>query len=223
MVHDLLSSSLVHLAAIVGVAALMFRDPLLLRSFLIASTLLYIVYYLAVPAEPLWGAIAWSVVMIAVNAAMMLRILYGRTQFQQSEDDARLFAAFGTLTPGEFRSLMRLAVWRHAGAQQILTREGAPLDQLYYVLDGAIGLSKKGRSFPIGSGTFIGEIAFLRAGPASATVTIEPGARYVEWKADALRVLLARNPALRSAVVGLFNADMALKVATAGDRIAASA
>jgi hypothetical protein len=212
---ELLNASLVHLAALVGVAALLFRDQMLLRGFLIASTLLYIVYYVVVPETPLWGAIFWSAIMIGVNAAMMVRLLFDRTQFRLSDDELRLFAAFRTLSPGEFRLLTALASWKTAETKTILTRENAPTDRLYYVLDGAIGITKGGRSFPIEAGAFIGEIAFLRGHMASATVTVEPGARYVEWPRQTLEDLLARNPGLKVALDGLFNADMAAKIARA--------
>lgn len=216
MLLQFLDQSLVHAAAIVGVAALVFRDQLMLRALLIASTMLYIVYYVAVRGEPLWGAIFWSVVMIGGNAAMMLRIAFDRTKFGLCAEEERLFAEFGPLTPGQFRALMALAEWRNAETSQILTREGAPVEKLYYVLDGAIGITKAGRSFPIGAGAFIGEIAFLRSQPATATVTLEPGTRYVEWPARGLaRLLDHRNGQLKVALHAIFNADMAAKVARA--------
>ena len=213
--HDFSSTYLIHVAAVVGVAALTFRNQLLLRAFLIVSTLLYISYYLVVPGTPLWGAIFWSVVTIAVNAFMMIRLIFDRTHFRMSDDELRLFASFRSLSPGEFRTLNSLAIWRTAGTQTLLTREGAPLDKLYYVIDGAIGIAKSGRTFPIAAGAFIGEIAFLRGQPATATVTLEAGARYVEWPADKLGLLLQRNPSLKTSLDVLFNADMAAKVARA--------
>ena len=215
MLFEIANLTLVHVAAIVGVAALLFRNQLMLRGLLIGSTVLYILYYVAIPAEPLWGAIFWSLVMIGVNGFMMLRIAFDRTQFGLDQDEERLFASFGTLTPGQFRTLMGLATWCTADTNKILAREGAPLDKLYYVVDGAIGITKAGRSFPIGAGAFIGEIAFLRNQPATATVTLEPGTRYLEWPAQALARLLYRNRPLKIALDAIFNADMAAKVARA--------
>lgn len=215
MLASALSQSLVHVAAIVGVAAMMFRNQLMLRGLLILSTSLYILYYVVVPDVPLWDAIFWSVVMIGVNGFMIVRIAFDRAKFGLDEEEERLFASLGGLTPGQFRSLMADATWRTAESRMILTREGAPLDKLYYVLDGAIGIAKGGRSFPIGGGAFIGEIAFLRRQPATATVTLETGTRYVEWAARDLARLLASNPPLKISLDTIFNADMAAKVARA--------
>jgi hypothetical protein len=212
---EVFTIGLIHVAALVGVAAMVFRNQIVLRGLLILSTLLYILYYFVALPVPMWSSVFWSVVTIGVNLFVMVRLIYDRTQFRLSDDELRLFAAFRTLTPGEFRCLTGLAAWRTAGTRTILTREGAPVDKLYYVLDGAIGIAKGGRSFPIADGTFIGEVAFLRGQPASATVTLEPGARYLEWSVTALNAHFEKAPTLRTSLVGLFNADLAAKLARA--------
>ncbi|MDQ0470716.1 Crp/Fnr family transcriptional regulator [Labrys wisconsinensis] len=216
MLESFLQNGLVHVAALIGVAAMTFRSQLLLRGLLLASTMLYIVYYLAVPPVPMWAPIFWSAVTVAINGTMMARIVLDRTQFRLTLDEQRLQAELGdTLSPGAFRRLMALASWRTAESPRILTREGAPVESLFYVVDGALGITKSGKSFPIAAGTFIGEVAFLRGTPASATATLQPGARYVEWPAAALGRLLDGNPSLRTAFGSLLNEDMAAKVANA--------
>jgi hypothetical protein len=206
---------LVNIAALTGVAAVAFKDQVALRATLILSTVLYITYFFVVPDAPLWNAIFWSLINLGVNAVVMIRLVCDRTHFRLSDDELRLFAAFRSLSPGEFRALTGIATWRTATAQTILTREGAPVDRLFYVLDGAIGIAKSGRSFPIAAGTFIGEIAFLRGQHASATVTLDEGARYIEWSTKRLLDLLERHASLKTSLDVLFNADMAQKVARA--------
>jgi hypothetical protein len=210
-----LDIALVNVAALIGVAAVALKDQVALRATLILSTVLYITYFFVVPEAPLWNAIFWSTVNLAVNGVVMVRLICDRTHFRMSDDELRLFAAFRVLSPGEFRTLTGIATWRTATAQTLLTREGAPVERLYYVIDGAIGIAKSGRSFPIAAGTFIGEIAFLRGQHASATVTLEEGARYIEWSTKRLADLLERNPSLKTSLDVLFNADMAQKVARA--------
>ena len=58
-------------------------------------------------------------------------------------------------------------------------------------------------------------MAFLTSRPASATVTVTPGTRYVVWEMTALRRLLFRTPSLHIAVSSALNRDMAVKVARA--------
>ncbi|CAM5764421.1 hypothetical protein LMIY3S_01142 [Labrys miyagiensis] len=215
MLFDIARLGLIHAAALISVAALTCRDQIVLRALLVLSTLLYILYYFVVPAVLLWDAIFWTVVNLGVNLFMMSRLLLGRTQFRLSEDERRLFAAFGTLSPGEFRALMQIATWRRAETTQILLREGAPVEKIYYVLDGTPKVSKAGRSFPLHALAFIGEIGFLRKTPASATVTVEPGTCYVEWPAKALSALQMRRPLIKVALDGLLASDMAVKMAAA--------
>ena len=98
----------------------------------------------------------------------------------------------------------------------MLAEEDQPLDRLYYVLDGDITIDKTGRDpFTIGPRTFIGEVAFLLPRPASATVTVAAGARYVSWDRAALRRLQLRTPSLAFALSAVLNRDMAAKVARA--------
>ncbi|GLS19498.1 hypothetical protein GCM10007874_25150 [Labrys miyagiensis] len=215
MFFDIFRLGLIHAAALISVAALTCRDQIVLRALLVVSTLLYILYYFVVPEVLLWDAIFWTAVNLGVNLFMMSSLLLARTQFRLSEDERRLFAAFGPLSPGEFRALMKIATWRRAETTQILLREGAPVEKVYYVLDGTPKVTKAGRSFPLRPFAFIGEIGFLRKAPASATVTVEPGACYVEWPAKALQALQLRRPLIKVALDGLLASDMAAKMAAA--------
>jgi CRP-like cAMP-binding protein len=85
-------------------------------------------------------------------------------------------------------------------------------DALFFVLDGTIVISKGERRFTVGSGVFIGEIAWLLGTAATATVEVSPGARYVEWDAAHLRTLLTRSPDLRIAFESMLNRDLAGKL-----------
>ena len=210
---ELAKDGLVHVAALLTVAAMFSKDQLMLRALLLVSTILYIVYYAIIPATPLWDAMAWSTAMVLANVVMMARIALDRASYAMRQDEKRLFASFPNLAPGQFRRLMELARWTSARNDTLLTREGEPIDRLYFVIDGAIEVTKGGRSFPIRPETFIGEIGFLLRQPASATVTVKAGTRYVDWPADALAELLSERPALGVAMESRFNLDLATKLA----------
>lgn len=213
---DLAKDSLVHVAALLTVAGMFFRSQLILRSLLLAGTVASTLFNFLVPAEPLWGAIFWGFVMVGVNGTMIVMLIVDRTMYGLSDDEVRLFRAFGVFTPGEFRALMKFAAWHRADESKTLTAKGGDVDQLYYVLDGEIRIAKSASAFPIQAGSFIGEIAFLRDTPASATVSVSPGTRYVSWGARALSDLLERKPSIKIALGSLLNIDMAGKVAATG-------
>lgn len=210
---DLIKLGLVHIAALINVSGMFFRDQFMLRLLVLVSTLLYIVYYIIVPATPLWDAIAWCVVLIGVNAVVMVLIILDRKQFLLTDAESRLFRSLLTFTPGEFRKLMKAASWKHVHDARTLTIEGQAPESLFFVLEGDIEVSKQGRSLAVPSGIFIGEIGFLLNRPASATVKVRSGTRYVEWSREGLSSLLNKYPALKTALDARLSIDLAAKVA----------
>lgn len=213
--HELMVDSawLVHVAALLQVLGLLLRGQLLLRLFILAGNLFYAAYYYFYPDEPLWAAIFWSAVLGAANLVGTARLLWERVHFRQTDDERHFLNLMKTLTPGELRRLMRLAQWRTADATTTLTQEGRPVRKLYFVLDGRIEVVKDGRSFALAPGVFIGEIAFLMNTPASATVFLQPGCKYIEWPADALHKVIDRTPSLGVSMERLFNQELARKLA----------
>lgn len=213
----LVATSLVHVAALLSVAAMFFSSQLLLRWFLLAGTVLNAIYFFAVPPEVLWGPVFWSCVMFAVNGAMIALLVIDRTMFGLSAEQIALYRAFGVFSPGQFRRLMRVASWHVATVDDVLTVAGEPVPQLFYVISGPIHVARQDRALRIEGGSFIGEIAFLRRSLASATVSLSPGARYVAWEHGALTRLIARQPAIGTAFATLLNADLAAKVVGGGE------
>ena len=132
-----------------------------------------------------------------------------------SDEENELFAAFEALTPGEFRAFLKLASWQTAEDEQCITLEGQKPDALFYVLRRIIDIQKAGRCFNVKPRTFIGEIAFLHDVPASATVRLKPGARYLRWPVATLRETLQKRQPLKQAMIRLISFDMATKIAAA--------
>lgn len=213
---DLAKDSLIHISALLTVGGMFFRSQLILRALLLAGTVASTLFNYVAPVEPLWGAIFWGGVMVAVNGTMIVMLLLDRTMYGLSGDEVRLYRAFGVFTPGEFRSLMKFAAWHRAEGSRMLTAKGGAVEELFYVLDGDIRVAKSDEAFPIETGAFIGEVAFLRDTPASATVFVSPGTRYVSWSTGALSRLLQRKPSMKVALGALLNIDMAGKVAATG-------
>ncbi len=199
------------MASLLYVIAFLVRDQLMLRILVLIATLLYIGYYYFVPEIPLWDAIFWSLVLGAANLYVTVRILLQRTTFNMTGAEKRLCDRFDTMTPGEFRRMLKIAHWDHREA--ILTQENEPVDRLYYVLNGTVDVEKQGRSFALEAGVFIGEVAYFLKRDASATVKVSGIPNYVYWERDELQKLEQKNPSIRVALHSLLNTDMATKVA----------
>lgn len=207
--------NIVHVGALFYLAGFLFRNQILLRGLIIAGDLVYIAYFFLAPATPLWGAIFWSSLFMAVNFWMIGLILAEQMHFRLSPTERQLFDALEDLTPGQFRQLLRLAHEGTADAAMVITGEGRPLDSLYFVLTGPIGIAKRGSRAVLDAGTFIGEIAFLLDRPATATVTLERGCHYFLWPAAALKQAMEAKPALGHSLRAAMNRNLAMKVAQA--------
>lgn len=191
----------------------MVRDELWLRGLILVGTLFYILYYCMVPAGPLWDAIIGSGILGAINVVLIVIILRERTLMSMSDEESSIYNAFAPLTPGQFRRIMKKAERIEASEDTILTREGAKLDDLYFVLEGPLMLNKGDQEAALPEHCFIGEIAFLLDRDATATVTVAAKARYLKWSVADLRGLMHKSPALNNALLARFNAELASKLA----------
>jgi len=216
-VQDILKNHYIylHVAGVISMLALVFKDAVTMRAVLFVSILFSVASHVVGLQEPAWNDLLWNFTTFFINAIVLTQLLLDRTHIGLNKEEERLFSALKLLTPGEFRSLVKIARWSVAPGDQVITLENTPLQQLYYVLDGAIKIEKGGRTFEIPSDTFIGEVAFLHNKPASATVTLGRGARYIVWSAPELERTLQSRSALRNAFIRMIGMDTAEKVARA--------
>ena len=204
---------LVHTASICYVVALMIREQLILRAFILLGTAFYIAYYYFAADIPLWEAIFWSMLMGGVNIYVMIDMMLERTTFSMSDENKELFKAFKPMTPGQFRKFLKISDTITAEAETLLTVEGAKSDYLYYVIAGPCRALRKGRSFSINESCFIGEISMLLETSASATTLVVKGGRYLRWKRADIEKLQYKNPAIAVALSNMMKIDLAGKVA----------
>jgi Cyclic nucleotide-binding domain len=212
---DFFLQNLIHLGAMLYLICFLFRNQILLRSFAILGDLAYTGYYWGVTDAPLWSAMAYSTMNMLINFSMIMLILNDQRHTTLSDNDMKLYQGFAGMTPGDFRRLSKAGVWRKADETVTLTREGEPVTELHYVLEGDLEITKSGRAIDVPSGLFIGEIAYLRKTPATATVTVKPGTTYISWPHEALHKVTAKHDGLRQSLTNLLSTDLAVKVARA--------
>lgn len=205
--------SLVYIALALQVIGFLARDELRLRLFMLGASAFYLLYYLRIAGEPLWDAFAVNLSLALVNAAMIAVVVAERTTIGMSRDSLALYARFEGMLPGHFRRLLRAAADIRVPDEARITVQGTPLDRLYFVIDGPVTVDKDGSAVVIGGGTFIGEVAYLTGRPASATVRLGAGARYLSWRREDIDRMTRRSPNFRNALLARINADLAAKVA----------
>ncbi len=174
-ISDLLTQNLVHVAALFTLFCFLFRDQIKLRVFAAIGDLLLSVYYYLAFAEPLWNPMVWSLMNVAINTVMILLILRDGREGGMSDDELSLFRNLDVLTPGQFRKLAKVGKWHLVDDTTTLTTENENLAQLFYVLSGKVNILKANRNLEVAPKLFIGELAFLRKRPATATVTVDAG------------------------------------------------
>jgi hypothetical protein len=205
--------NLIHLGAMLYLVCFLFRNQILLRFFAILGDLAYTGFYWSVADTPLWSAMAYSTLNMLINFSMIMLIFNDQRHTTMSDNDMKLYQGFSGMTPGDFRRLSKAGTWRKAEDTVTLTREGETVSELHYVLDGNLEITKGGRAIDVSSGLFIGEIAYLRKTPATATVTVKPGATYISWPHQALQKVTSKHDGLRQSLTSLLSTDLAAKVA----------
>lgn len=222
MLSYLLSAeALVYAALLFYAMGFLFRDELWLRGLLFIGTVFYILYYYYAAQSPLWEAIITSSILGVINISMIAVVALERTTFAMGADTAALYGHFSNLSPGQFRRIMKQGTMMVAEKDETISVEGEPLDHFYFVYDGQSKITKRGLTTKVPVGHFIGEVAFLKGVPATATVTVAKGSRYVIWQQSKLRQLMKKSPNLSNGLLALLNMDLAGKVATsqpAGER-----
>lgn len=188
------------------------RDELLLRVLVACGIGLDIAFYALQPV-PIPQSIIANSVLVSVNVVLILIILFERTTWRMSDEDRSLFAHFPTLTPGQFRRVLRTAEGSVVGRPTELIGEGAQVDRLYLVFAEAYEIEKRGEVYTARGPAFAGEIAFLTGAASSAAVRVPGGTRVVSFDADALHRLMTRKAAIHNGMVALFGRDLAAKVA----------
>ena len=206
------SDILVHIGSFLLLLAYLVRDQILLRAVIILGTIFYIVYYIFMEA-PLWSALLWNVSFVVINLIMIVVIYSDKTSFVMSEKEAKLYQVFYTLSPGEFKKLLKIADWFDGSSEERITTEGEIPSRLYFLINGEALIARDDKKFIVGPNVFIGELAYLTKKPATATVKLTDKVVGISWKTTSLTKLLASNPQMKIAFDGLLNQDLAAKLA----------
>lgn len=203
---------LVHVGAFLFLLAYLVRDQILLRGLIILGTIFYIIYYFFMET-PLWSALLWNSSFVIINLIMIVVIYSDRASFVMTEREKKLYQVFTTLSPGEFKKLLKIADWFDGSSEEQITTEGEIPECLYFIIDGEALITRDDKKFLVGPNVFIGELAYLIKKPATATVKLTEKVVGISWKTSSLTKLLASNPQMKIAFDGLLNQDLAAKLA----------
>ena len=204
---------LFHVANLMAFLAFLLRDQLQLRLLMAVSFFMQGLYYYSIPGGPLIDPLFWKIVSFAANLLMIILVFGGKLDFGVPQDLSSLYEKISVLSPGQFRKLTSTSHRVSGGGTVILTKGERP-QHLYFLLRGSVAINKQNQTTELLPGVFLGEIAFLNGTAASATVTLQEGAECIAWNSAELQKLLDRDQAINIAMRGVFNSDLAAKLAT---------
>jgi hypothetical protein len=207
-----------HVSFALGAVSYWIRDEIWLRALLLLSFGTGIIYNASPAVGPLWLVVFWLAVYLAINVYRIATKLTEHRAVSLNEEEAELReTVFKEFTPVEFAKLMRIGAWKTVQPGTALTVQGEPVSEVMVVQSGHLSVEIDGRAVhTLKDGEIVGEMSFIGGKPATATVRAVTPTRYVSWLQPALRALLARNPAMGSAMRSVFSVELARKLVEGG-------
>jgi hypothetical protein len=173
-----------------------------------------IAYFVLVSGGALYTGIGWDAIFIAINLVHLARLTRERMRLRLASDDRDLLRTlFDGLDDAQIGMLLNSASWHKAAAGEQLTVEGAPVPALMLIAAGQVSVDVGDQTIArMGPGSFIGEMAFLTGGAASATVTATHETRVMKLEQTRLKTLLVIDSQIASVLHRLLGADLAQKL-----------
>ena len=173
-----------------------------------------IAYFVLVSGGALYTGIGWDAIFIAINLVHLARLTRERMRLRLASDDRDLLRTlFDGLDDAQIGMLLNSASWHKAEVGEQLTVEGAPVPALMLIAAGQVSVDVGDQTIArMGPGSFIGEMAFLTGGTASATVTATHETRVMKLEQTRLKTLLVIDSQIASVLHRLLGADLAPKL-----------
>ena len=196
-----------HLAFGLIAFSFLVKDILWLRVVSILASLFSVFYNFYIPLEPMWLAINWNFIFIAVNLYHIAVIIYEKRPIKMAPKDKELYETlFKDLSPVEYLKISKVARWETYKSGEKIIRQGTPVLDLVLIYNGTVDVAVDGASVAqLKDGHFVGEMSFLTEKPATATCIVKHDTECLVWKQPEFKDLLKRNPSLYYTIQGLLS------------------
>lgn len=190
-----------------------------LRVTAVISMFLEIVYFYFSGGN-LFAGIAWTVLFIFINAFQLARLLRDRWSLRLPEKEGPLLRdALAGLDDAQISRLLKAADWVDGQPGDILTRQDAPLDALYFLCSGRANVEvNKSLVTYLEKGSFVGEIAYLTGNPATATVVVDEPSRILKFSKMRMAKVIAADGQINGIIYQLLGRDLAMKMRRSNTR-----
>lgn len=208
-----------HLAYIIIAISYFLTNIYWLRVAAVIGLSLEIVYFRLAGVGTTTG-LPWDVVLILINLYELFWLTREKLLARLPDADAAMLrTAFGGLDDAQIAKLLKAAEWKTYKPGDVLTRQDAPVDALYYVCTGRANVDVDGKSVAyLESGSFVGEIAYLTGNVATARVTIVEEARTLVFSKMGMAKVMASDRQISGIMYQLLGRDLAAKMRRANTR-----
>ena len=209
-----------HLAFGLIAFSFLVKDIFWLRIVSIAASLFSVFYNYTIPVEPMWLAINWNFVFIAVNLYHIGIILYEKRAVKMDDRNEELYQTlFKEMTPVEYLKISRAAEWVSLKSGQRIITQGMPVPDLYLIYNGTVDVIVDGdRVTNLKDGEFVGEMSFLTEKVATATCKVKYDTICLVWKQREFKDLLKRNPSLYFTIQSVLSAQVSDKLVSSSKK-----
>ena len=209
-----------HLAFGLIAFSFLVKDIFWLRIVSILASLFSVLYNFYIPVDPMWLAINWNFVFIAVNLYHIGVILYEKRAVKMDDKNEELYQTlFKEMTPVEYLKISRAAQWETLKPGQRLITQGMPVPDLYLIYNGTVDVAIDGAKVAeLKDGEFVGEMSFLTEKVATASCIVKYEAQCLVWKQREFKELLKRNPSLYFTIQSVLSAQVSDKLVKSSER-----
>lgn len=215
------ADALLHLSYALLLAAVLVARPFTLRLLIALAAASGL-------ARALWigdlESTAWLALLLLACLYLLGRNLYESRDVRFSaEEKGMLDSLVAGLSKTQARHLIDQGMWLNGKEGDTLTREGEPVEHLYFIAEGeARVLSSGARVGTCRAGDLVGELTVLSGEVASATVILNGPARFWCAPAENLRPYVEAHEDIRRAIEHGFAAALKAKLRASNRTIAES-
>lgn len=171
-----------------------------------------------------WSAATIQLTWIVVSIIGIVRVFLLRNGARLTEEEQTLVTtALPSLERMQARRVLKRGMWIDGETDMVLTTQGAPVTDLYFLSKGRAGVWANDQHIAELRQGLIGEMNAISGGPASATVRLTEPSRLFVVTGETLRQLVRNDIDMRRCLEQDFSEAVRKKLIEANTRIASRA
>jgi CRP-like cAMP-binding protein len=208
-----------HLSYVLIAVSYFLTNVFWLRVLAVIGLFLEIIYFRITGTSTNTG-VPWDAIFIAINLYQLIWLVRERINSTLPEKDAGMLRqSFEGLTDAQIARMLRAADWHDYKPGDILTRQDAPVDALYFLCEGRANVEINGSHVAyLEKGSFIGEIAYLTGNAATARVTVDEPSRVLVFSKMRMAKVMAKDNQISGILYQLLGRDLAQKMRRSNTR-----